>query len=63
MRYPNGDRVGLPMLDAAYRSQTDGCHMPRISVQREENAGEACRVLRYQMSPLGATTTARPDGD
>jgi hypothetical protein len=47
MRYPNGDRVGLPMLDIACRSQTDGHPMPRISVQREENAGEACRVLRY----------------
>lgn len=62
MRYPNGDRVGLPMLDAACRSQTDGRPMPRIPVQREENVGEACRVLRYQMSPLGAITTAQPDG-
>lgn len=63
MRYPKGDRVGLPMLEAACRSQTDDRPMPRISVQREENAGEACRVLPYQMSPLGPTTTARPDGD
>lgn len=51
MRYPNGERVGLPMLDAACRSQTDGRPMPRMSVQREENVGEACRVLRYQMLP------------
>jgi len=43
--------------------KTDGRPMPRVTVQREENAGEACRVLPYQMSPLGPTTTARPDGD
>lgn len=63
MRYLNGDRVGLPMLDTACRSQMDGSPMPRILVQRGENAGETCRVLQHQMLPLGAITTARPDGD